>query len=206
MIYAALRPSAADKELTMTDPANIPYMQPFSSDIDLVEGTMKDWTNHVVRNASAMRGHYRDAAALERLIANGDPVHYEVFERPVPEVYGHLMYCISTLQPGLVGQEYFMTKGHYHAVIETGEIYFCLRGTGLMLMKTKDGQFAEQLMERGKLVYVPPYWAHRSVNTGSEPLVSLCIYNAEAGHNYGDIETEGFPKRVMCENGKPVIR
>jgi hypothetical protein len=29
------------------------------------------------------------------------------------------MYCISKLQPGLVGDEFFMTKGHYHTVVET---------------------------------------------------------------------------------------
>ena len=61
-------------------------------------------------------------------------------------------------------------------------------------------------MTRGRMVYVPPCWAHRSVNVGTEPLISFCVYNAEAGHNYGDIETEGFAKRVVCVDGKPVIR
>jgi glucose-6-phosphate isomerase len=183
----------------------IAYMQPFSLAIDLAEGVMIGYTNHVVRRASDMRGHYADGAAFERLVASGDPLHYEVFEKPVPEEYGHLMFCISKLEPGMVGREYYMTKGHYHSVIGTGEIYLCLRGTGIMLMKTKDGQVAAQPMGRGKMVYVPPYWAHRSVNTGSESLVSFCVYNAEAGHNYGDIETEGFAKRVVSEGGKPVI-
>ena len=108
--------------------------------------------------------------------------------------------------PGLVGDEYFMTKGHYHSVLQTGELYLCLRGKGFMVMKTKDGDFAAEPMERGRMVYVPPYWAHRSVNTGNEPLVSFCAYNAEAGHNYGDIETEGFAKRVLRVGGVPVIR
>jgi glucose-6-phosphate isomerase len=99
-----------------------------------------------------------------------------------------------------------MTKGHYHKVLQTVEIYLCLRGSGYMLMKTKYGNFTAEPMARGRMVYVPPYWAHRSVNTGSEPLVSFCVYNAEAGHNYGDIETEGFVKRVLRVNGAPVIR
>lgn len=182
------------------------FIEPFSASIDLAEGIMTDFTAKTERRASSMRGHYADQGALERLIAAGDPIHYEVFEKPVPEEYGHLMYCISTLQPGLVGNEYFMTKGHYHAVLQTGEVYLCLRGRGFMLMKTKDGKFAAEPMERGKMVYVPPYWAHRSVNVGAEPLVSFCVYNAEAGHNYGDIETEGFVKRVMRSGGTPVIR
>jgi glucose-6-phosphate isomerase, archaeal len=189
------------------NPAGSPrFIEPFSVTLDLAEGVMTDFTRRTERRASSMRSHYADAAALERLIAAGDPLHYEVFERPVPEEYGHLMYCISKLQPGRVGDEYFMTKGHYHKVLQTGEIYVCLRGEGFMLMKTKDGRFAAETMARGRMVYVPPYWAHRSVNVGAEPLISFCVYNAEAGHNYGDIETEGFVKRVLCMDGKPVIR
>jgi glucose-6-phosphate isomerase len=63
-------------------------------------------------------------------------------------------------------------------------------------------------MTRGRMVYVPPFWAHRSINTGNvEPLVSFCVYPAEAGHNYGDIATEGFPKRIVAgADGQPLIQ
>lgn len=180
-------------------------MKPFTVSIDLEKGVMRKARHHLVRRASDMKGHYADAAALDALIRKGNPVHYEVFEVPVPETYGNLMYCISRLRPGLVGDEFFMTKGHYHKVIETAEIYLCLRGAGYMLMKTRDGPCRAEKMSRGRMVYVPPYWAHRSVNTGREPLITFCVYNAEAGHNYGDIETEGFRKRVVEQNGKPAI-
>jgi len=182
------------------------FINPFGVELDLEQGLMLRARNHLVRRASDMRGYYADSAALERLIAEReDPVHYEVFEVPVPEERGHLMYCISTLQPGLVGEECFMTKGHYHSVPNTAEVYLCLRGEGYMVMKTSDGQFAAERMTRGRMVYVPPFWAHRSVNTGaSEPLVSFCVYPADAGHNYGDIAQEGFPKRLFRRNGRCV--
>ncbi len=177
-------------------------IQPFGLEIDLQTGEMPRAERTTVRRASDMRGYYADAEALERLIQEeNDPLHYEVFEKPVPEAQGHLMYCISKLQPGLVGDEFFMTKGHYHAVRETAELYLCLRGEGVMLMKTEWGECAAEPMKRGRLVYVPPYWAHRSVNTGDEPLISFCVYPAEAGHNYGDIEEEGFPKRIVRRDG-----
>ena len=180
---------------------------PFSIGIDLASGQMANPTRCTVRRASDMRGHYADATALERLIGEqGDPVHYEVFEVPVPEKEGELMYCISKLQPGTVGGECFMTKGHYHSVAGTAEIYLCIRGEGYMLMKTSDGKYAAEKMNRGRMVYVPPFWAHRSVNTGDEPLISFCVYPGQAGHNYGDIETEGFPKRVFKVDGKVAIR
>jgi glucose-6-phosphate isomerase len=44
------------------------------------------------------------------------------------------------------------------------------------------------------------------VNTGNEPLVSYCVYPADAGHNYGDIEEEGFIKRVVHEGGQAVVK
>ena len=183
------------------------YVSPFGVEFDLEQGLMRQAKNHLVRRASDMRGYYADAAALERLILeHQDPLHYEVFETPVPEERGHLMYCLSVLQPGLVGEEFFMTKGHYHSVPNTAEIYLCLRGEGYMVMKTADGQFAAERMTRGRMVYVPPFWAHRSVNTGQgEPLVSFCVYPAEAGHNYGDIAQQGFPQRLYQRHNQCVI-
>jgi len=176
-------------------------LAPFGVDLDLDTGVMANARNHSVRRASDMRGYYADPAALETLIRQGDPIHYEVFELPVPEESGHLMYCISRLQPGTVGAEYFMTKGHYHQSAGTAEIYLGLRGQGYLLMKTAGGQCHAEPLARGHMAYVPPFWAHRSVNTGAEPLISFCVYPANAGHNYGDIATEGFPKRVFCRNG-----
>jgi len=175
---------------------------PFGLDFDLVYGIMKDPDAHLVRLASSMRGHYKDPKALEALVASGDPVHYEVFEsKKVPLQQGHLMFCISKTWPGTVGGECFMTKGHYHEVPGTAEVYLCLRGEGYMLMKLPDGKSAFERFLPGRMVYVPPFWAHRTVNTGEEPLISFCVYPAEAGHNYGDIEKEGFPLRVFKRAG-----
>jgi len=93
---------------------------------------MCDPDAHSIRHASAMRGYYKNTAALERIISEkNDPLHYETFEKHVPEEYGHLLFCISKIQPGLVGEECFMTKGHYHNQVNTGEINFCLQGQGL---------------------------------------------------------------------------
>ncbi len=181
-------------------------MEPFGQQFDLAEGLMRDPQEHLVRRASDMRGYYADGEALEALIAAcGDPPHYETFESPVPEGYGHVKYCISKLYPGTVGDECFMTKGHYHAVPETAEAYLCLRGYGLMMMKTAAGRCQWEAFAPGRLVYVPPHWAHRSINTGEEPLVSLCLYPGEAGHNYGDIRSEGFPRRVFRRGERIVV-
>jgi len=173
------------------------YATPFGVAIDFTTGFMEDADRTIVRRASDLRGYYADGAALEALIADGDPVHYRVYEKAIPEEPGHLLFCMSILEPGRVGDEYFLTKGHYHTVADTAETYLCVRGTGFLLLKTAEGRCTAEPMSPGRLVYAPPWWAHRSINTGDEPLISFCVYPAHAGHNYGDISTEGFPKRVV---------
>jgi glucose-6-phosphate isomerase, archaeal len=191
----------------MAQPSNTSPLEPFGVQFDLAAGIMQDPHDHIVRRASDMRGYYADPAALEQLITSGsDPIHYETFESCVPEEAGHVKFCVSQLYPGRVGEECFMTKGHYHTRAETAEVYLCLRGRGLMMMKTAEGDCRWEDMIPGRLVYVPPYWAHRSINTGDEPLVSLCVYPGEAGHNYGDILTDGFPRRVFRQGDQVRVR
>jgi glucose-6-phosphate isomerase len=129
-------------------------------------------------------------------------VHYEVFEKTVPQESGNLQFGISKTYAGTVGGECFMTKGHYHAVPGTAEVYLCLRGEGYMLMKLPGGESAYERLVPGSVLYVPPFWGHRTVCTGEEPVITFYVYPAEAGHNYGDIEKEGFPVRVFKRAGK----
>lgn len=186
--------------------AKVERFHPFGAEFDLAEGTMREPDNVVVRRASDMRGYYADNEALEALVRGSeDPIHYRVYELSIPEEKGHLRVVVSELLPGKVAGEYFMTKGHYHEVPETAEVYLCLRGGGYMMMKSADGRCVEEPMEPGRMVYVPPHWAHRSINVSDEPLVSFCVYPGEAGHNYGDIVTEGFPHRIFAGDTKPVI-
>ena len=180
--------------------------QPFGVAIDLTTGEMAEPDNHHVTRASTMIPYYADRAAIQRLVdEHGDPVHYEVFEKDIPQTEGHILICISKLLPGKVRDEFFMTKGHYHTVLATAETYLCLAGEGYMLMKTRGGRCLWERMTPGRLVYCPPSWAHRSINTGSVPLVSLCNYPAHAGHNYGDFVTEGFPRRCFDRGGSPAF-
>jgi glucose-6-phosphate isomerase len=104
-----------------------------------------------------------------------------------------------------VGGEYFMTKGHYHSVRETAEIYYCMQGKGLLLMENEAGETAVEEFNPGRVVYVLPGWAHRSINTGTEDLVTFFVYPGNAGHDYATIDTTGFRKRVVEVDGAVTI-
>lgn len=124
----------------------------------------------------------------------------------VPEEVGQLICCTTVIQPGVVGSEYHMTKGHYHAERDTGEVYVGLRGSGYLLLMTEEGRSAATPMGPGTVAYVPPRWAHRTVNTGAEPFRFFAVYPGQAGHDYGSIEQAGFRQRVLASPEGPVLR
>jgi hypothetical protein len=81
-----------------------------------------------------------------------------------------------------------------------------LKGEGVMVMETPEGDWAVEEMRPGRVLYVPPRWAHRSVNTSAnEDLVFFFVYPGHSGHDYGAIEETGFRKLVVEHDGKPVI-
>jgi len=153
---------------------------------------------HLERRLSSMKGQYLDQSAYARMLGTGDTLLYEVYELRRPEIEGELLSGISIVHPGRVGDEFFMTKGHFHEVLGTAEIYWCLSGRGVMVMETPEGEWSVKDLSPGTVLYVPPRWAHRSVNTGSgEDLMTFFVYPAHAGHDYGTIETRGFRKLVV---------
>jgi glucose-6-phosphate isomerase, archaeal len=162
--------------------------------------------NHIQRRLSDMKGQYLDEAAYEAKLSENDNLLYEVYEFKRPEVEGELLHGISIVHPGKVGEEYHMTKGHYHEELETAEIYYTLKGSGYMVMENPEGESALEELGANKALYVPPRWAHRSVNVSKyEDLVMFFVYPGNAGHDYGTIETMGFRKLVVEHNGKAEI-
>jgi glucose-6-phosphate isomerase len=156
------------------------------------------------RNLSAMADMFADQAAVQQLVDDGDVLVYEFYDMGVPETSGDVAYGTSITYPGKVGDEYFMTKGHFHTVLDTAEVYFCLSGHGYMLMENPEGEWEAQELTPGKAVYVPGRYAHRSVNiSATEPLVTFFAFPGHAGHDYGTIETDGFRKLVVERDGKP---
>jgi glucose-6-phosphate isomerase len=179
---------------------------PFTFELAGPDFVPSTYDNHIQRRLSAMKGQYLDQAAYAALLAEGDPLLYEVYELQRPTVAGELLHGISIVHPGKVGEEYNMTKGHFHEVLETGEIYYCLKGRGFMVMETPEGETAVEPLFPGRVLYVLPRWAHRSVNTSlDEDLVTFFVYPGNAGHDYGTIEQQGFRKLVVARDGEPAI-
>jgi len=180
-------------------------IKPFTFRVDLINKTIPNPDTHIVRKLSSMKNQYLDEDSYDEMIKKEDTVLYEVYEKLVPEIEGELIQGLTIIHPGKVGKEYFMTKGHFHSVLETAELYFCFKGHGYMLMETPEGSCsAEELLPYTGL-YIPGGWAHRSINVGRDDLVMLFVYPAHAGHDYATIETKGFRKLIIEDNGSPKI-
>ena len=176
------------------------FTLPFQVDFNLISG-LSSTAVSTKRMLSDMRGMFCDDDAYEKALAEGDRLVYEFYELGCPEESGQLAFGTSITCPGTVGNEYYMTKGHFHTVLATAEVYYCLSGEGYMMMENPEGDVRIEKLIPGNALYVPERYAHRSINTGSSPLVTFFVFRGDAGHNYGTIETKGYRKLIVCRNG-----
>ncbi len=179
-------------------------MHPFRSDIDFQSGAMSRGVLRT-RRVSDMLDYFADKGAAREAAEDRDPLVYQYTTIDLPEESGHVLHGMTTIYPGLVGREYYMTKGHYHRERAAGEVYLCLSGLGKLVMEREDGETAVLDMEPGTACYVPPYWAHRACNVGEKPLVFFASFPGHAGHDYGTVEQYGFANRVENHGGKTVV-
>ncbi len=175
---------------------------PFTTLLDLATGRLDPERDVVERRVGDMAGMY-----LEHTGDGDDRLVYRVYAIPVPATAANVLSSTTVIEPGTVGREYFMTKGHFHEVRDRAEVYVGLTGEGCLVMATEDGRHVVEPMRHGTVNYVPGGWAHRSVNVGSEPLVFFAAYVGDAGHDYATIEARGFPVVVVAgDDGPEVIR
>ena len=176
----------------------------FSLDFDLVSGFSKN-AEVTQRRLSQMKAMYQDQDAAAKILEKEDPVIYEFYELGAPERAGDLAFGTTMIHPGKIGNEYYMTKGHFHNMVMTSEVYYTLQGEGYMMMENMEGDWMARPLVKGEAIYVPRGYAHRTINTGNETLVAFYVFAADAGHDYGTIETKGYRHIIVEKDGKPSV-
>ncbi len=155
------------------------------------------------RKLGDLAGLFRDTAAFSAMDPETPAYRVEMHADVPEDTPGGLFYGISILYPGKVGDEYFMTKGHFHSRRETAEYYWCVSGEGALLLMDEDRNTRVEWLKPGTLHYIPGHTAHRLANTGDTELVVGACWPSDAGHDYGSIAEQGFSARLLCVNGKP---
>ncbi len=118
---------------------------------------------------------------------------------------GHLLFGCTHLRPGRVGQEFFMTHGHFHALATRAEIYCVASGEGLLVRMDRTGDTWTEMMQAGSVHYIQGEHAHRAVNTGSKTLVFWACWPSDAGYDYASIKQNGFGLRVFADDRKIML-
>ena len=115
--------------------------------------------------------------------------------------------CLATtyLYPGMVGDEYFLTRGHFHANPDGPELCICISGHGALVLMTADRRTWTHELRPGVVYPIPAATAHRAANTGDEPLTFVSSWASEIGHDYQSIDERGFGERLRLRNGRPEL-
>tara|TARA_B100001057_G_scaffold333803_1_gene334357 strand:+ start:3486 stop:4106 length:621 start_codon:yes stop_codon:yes gene_type:complete len=175
---------------------------PTSHRIDPLSGELTGATGHYSKKLSAMAGLYEDEERFSQALKKGgDAIVYTVSDVRPDSVHGDLIFGTTFMQPGQIGNEFFMTRGHIHAKANRPETYYGESGEGLMLLESPEGVTQVLELLPRQMVYVPPFWIHRSVNIGSVPLVLSFCYPSDSGQDYSIIERSGGMASRIVANG-----
>ncbi|HEI8867002.1 glucose-6-phosphate isomerase family protein [Serratia sp. AKBS12] len=144
-----------------------------------------------------LKGIFANSVAWQAMPSELTVYHVEML--PSPQQEGELYVGTTHLHPGRVGHEFFMTRGHFHQRPEQAEIYFGLRGHGLLLLQHQDGTCSLERVSPGSVHHIPSFTAHRLINIGHKVLSTLAVWPTVAGHNYEALQPRGFKLRVLVD-------
>ncbi len=134
---------------------------------------------------------------------------------------------ITVWEPGLVGEEYIKTYGHYH-VGKLDETYWVIFGEGIVLVqkraKDANGNPIDDEIEQafavhvkpGDALFIPSEWGHLAINisktyfvTADDSPVNFDEQNPVSFPGHADYETvkkmQGFCYYIVDKNGVPSL-
>jgi glucose-6-phosphate isomerase len=182
---------------------NVPVNNyPTSVQLDIHDGKFEPCLELEQRKVSDLAKMFSDKAAIEDILRRGDRLVYEIRYYPFFTSNSDMALGTTIIFPGKVGNEYHMTKGHFHEREDQPEVYHCVQGEGVLQMMTREGEYVSAPWKADTITHIPPQYAHRVVNTGTFPLVFVAVFHVAAGHEYGPIEQRGFRYKVVEKDGK----
>lgn len=174
--------------------------------IDFSTGEIKGSPlSQTLRTIGDMKGYYRDESARQQFDQQKVVYRVQAF-LPVGEgEQGGLFLGNTFIEPGMIGDEYLMTKGHFHRNRNRSEYYITIRGAGALILMEEQRRTFFEPMRPGSVHYIPCNTAHRVANVGDSVLSFLACWPSDAGHDYGTIASEGFGARLRKINNVPTL-
>ncbi len=176
-----------------------------SSLMDMSKGNLAICSESRRVRLSDMVHVFADEDARASAQESGDSVVYEMYlNDPVDQPRETaLQYSTTVVHRGVVGSEYYMTRGHAHTGPALPEICLTVSGEGMMVLQTDDHQVQGLAMAPGTVLYTPAATAHRAVNVGDESLVTFSVRQVASGVDYRPVEMSGFRRIVTATPNGP---
>ena len=170
----------------------------FTNKVNFKTGELSIYGSHTIAYLSDLKDLFKDKQEVNKRKTE-NPIIYETFYPDIEANEMYIFYGITKIHPGMIGREFFMTKGHTHEQKKMCETYTCLSGKG-MLLEQKDEKIQKSLMEPGTISYVGENSLHRVYNIGDEALVFIASCRADYEHDYSLLEDNGFLDTVTADN------
>lgn len=178
------------------------FQEPSAHRIDPDTGAMTNASGRYEKRLQDLDGIYLDQEAFREAVATrGDRVVYSVRDMRPSQAPGDITFGTTFMEPGRIGDEFYMTRGHIHARANRPEVYCGESGSGLMLMESPEGETRILEVAPRVAIYVPPMWIHRSVNVGATPLVMSFYYPSDSGQDYDIIGNSGGMASLIVADG-----
>jgi glucose-6-phosphate isomerase, archaeal len=177
--------------------------EPGTCVVDIASGELTGATNRYAKTLADLAGVYEDEAAYRAMLEKmAGTVVYEVTSYTPSNDAGDMIIGVTRMLPGKIGREFFVTRGHIHARANRPEMYYGESGRGVLLLESPGGDIRTVAFGPRSVCYVPPFWIHRTVNVGPDPLVMTFAYPADSGQDYDIIVKSGGMRSRVVDDGK----
>jgi glucose-6-phosphate isomerase len=177
-----------------------PKIKPFVIQYDEIGKKLSEYSVKNDKKLSDIAEFFHDQDSVSKILKSGrDPLIYSYHDKVQPAVEGEFSFGITIIFPGTIGNEFYMTRGHYHGE-NAGEFYMGLEGNGILILEDQDTKEAQGIyFTRNSIPYIPAGYGHRVVNVGTMPLIFLTVEAALGTHDYDTIRKNGFGILVITD-------
>jgi glucose-6-phosphate isomerase len=176
-------------------------VEPVICPVSVSGGSLGNASGQYAKRLSELAQLYADETAFTTALEAGDRTVYDVTDFRPSSRNGDMIFGVTRMSPGRIGNEFFFTRGHIHARADRPEIYYGEAGHGVMLLESPEGEVRALPIGPRDICYVPPFWIHRSVNISSTDLVMTFAYPADSGQDYAIIERSGGMRSRVVADG-----
>lgn len=131
----------------------------------------------IIRTLKDMKTKYKDKEKARQILKTKNPIIYTVYSKKLKNRNTDL----TVMNPGTIGKEYYMTKGHRHKS-RGKETYTLKKGKGILLVQNKTSQVIT--LKKDKPVTISGTSGHRLINTGNTRMEVMTSYPKKTTKDY----------------------